>query len=163
MEELEMNTEICENDRSDGGENAEDVKPEGADSEGNEASVSENNENGSDGSNAAVDYGEVERQDLEELRIAFPNLKDVRSITELNNPLRYAALRDLGLTPKEAYLATNEPIHRYDTRSHLRSSVPRGVSTPSSILPAHELEAARELFSDLSDREIQKLYKKVSK
>ena len=158
-----MNTEICENDGSSGDKSKEETKPECADAGENEASASESDEKESGGSNAAVDYGEIERQDLEELRIAFPHLKDVKSITELSNPLRYAALRDLGLTPKEAYLATNEPIHRYDTRSHLRSSVPRGASTPSGVLPAHELEAARELFSDLSDREIQKLYKKVSK
>ena len=110
-----------------------------------------------------VDYGELAKADMEELRSLFPNLRDKTSITELDNPLRYAALRDLGLSPKEAYLATSEPHQRYDNRSHLKSSVPRSASAPTDILTRGELEAARELFSGLSDREIQKLYKRVSR
>lgn len=112
---------------------------------------------------SAVDYTEVARADMEELRSLFPHLREKTSITELDNPLRYAALRDLGLTPKEAYLATSEPMQKYDNRSHLRSAVPKSASTPTGILTRGELEAARELFSGLSDREIQKLYKKVSR
>lgn len=111
----------------------------------------------------SIDYEELERADMEELCSLFPNLRGKTKITELDNPLRYAALRDLGLTPKEAYLATSEPIQKYDNRSHLKSSVPRSAAAPADILTRSELEAARELFSGLSDREIQKLYKKVSR
>lgn len=112
---------------------------------------------------ATVDYGEVERQDLEELHALFPHLRDKTSIMELDNPLRYAALRDLGLSAKEAYLATSEPVRKYDNRSHLRSSVPKSAAMPQNTLTRGELEAARELFSGLSDREIQQLYTKVSR
>lgn len=111
----------------------------------------------------SIDYEELERTDMEELCSLFPNLRGKTKITELDNPLRYAALRDLGLTPKEAYLATSEPIQKYDNRSHLKSSVPRSAAAPADILTRSELEAARELFSGLSDREIQKLYKRVSR
>lgn len=111
----------------------------------------------------SIDYEELERADMEELCSLFPNLRGKTKITELDNPLRYAALRDLGLTPKEAYLATSEPIQKYDNRSHLKSSVPRSAAAPADILTRSELEAARELFSGLSDREIQKLYKRVSR
>ena len=108
-----------------------------------------------------VDYAEIARADMEALRLEFPELREKSSITELKNPLRYAALRDLGLTPREAYLATSAPAVRYDNRSHLRSSVPSGARESTDRLGATELEAARELFSGLSDRELQKLYKKV--
>ena len=162
MEELEMNTGTSD-------ENSVDIKSEEYVSEDTQNKLipehtgEENDEDENDKTNVPVDYGEIEKQDLDELRVLFPHLKNTKSITELDNPLRYAALRDLGLSPKEAYLATSEPIRRYDNRSHLRSSVPKSAAAPSGILTRSELEAARELFSGLSDGEIQKLYKKVSR
>ena len=111
----------------------------------------------------AIDYAELEKNDLAELSAIFPALRTKTSIAELDNPLRYAALRDLGLSPKEAYLATTEPIQREDNRSHLTSSVPHGAGSGSSAMSPRELDAARELFSGLSDREIRKLYNKVTK
>ena len=116
-----------------------------------------------DNENEQTDYEALERADMAELSSIFPELRGKSRVSELNNPLRYAALRDLGLTPKEAYLATSEPRRAYDTRSHLVSSVPGGATAPQDTLSKNELDAARELFSGLSDREIQKLYKKVSK
>ena len=162
MEELEMNTGTSD-------ENSVDIKSEEYVSEDTQNKLipehtgEENDEDENDKTNVPVDYGEIEKQDLDELRVLFPHLKNTKSITEFDNPLRYAALRDLGLSPKEAYLATSEPIRKYDNRSHLRSSVPKSAAAPSGILTRSELEAARELFSGLSDGEIQKLYKKVSR
>ncbi len=109
------------------------------------------------------DYETVMRQDIEELHSIFPHLQDKKSVLDLDNPLRYAALRDLGLSPKEAYLATSNINTTYDNRSHITSSAPKGASPSSELLTATELESARMIFSDLSDREIQKLYKKVTK
>ncbi len=155
MEELEI-TERADEHLSEDTEDAEkneSVLPEESLKDGDNAETTEN----------SIDYEELEKADMEELRSLFPHLRDKTSITELDNPLRYAALRDLGLTPKEAYLATSEPMRKYDNRSHLRSSVPKSASAPTDILTRGELEAARELFSGLSDREIQKLYKKVSR
>ncbi len=162
MEELEKNTETV-NGSTVGSDTPEEAVDTAAANYEETNGADDENESEEVGSTDAVDYGEIEKQDLEELRTLFPHLKDIESITELQNPFRYAALRDLGLTPREAYMATNEPIHRYDNRSHLRSSVPKGANAPSGILSSSELEAARELFSGLSDREIQKLYKKVSR
>ena len=110
-----------------------------------------------------IDYAELDRADMRELCELFPHLRGKESVAELENPLRYAALRDLGLTPKEAYLATNSRISGYDNRSHLQSAVPRPAGASQDTLDARGLEAARELFAGLSDREIQRLYKKVSK
>ena len=111
------------------------------------------------------DYGELEKSDIAELKSAFPELRELDSITELKNPLRYGALRDLGLTPIEAYLAS-EGIKRrpvYNNRSHLSGSVPTQSYSSYIGMTRAELDGAKEIFSDLSDAEIQKLYKKVTR
>lgn len=109
-----------------------------------------------------VDYEDIARRDISELKAEFPELSDTESITELENPIRYAALRDLGLSPSEAYFATTKRRPRQDNRSHLERSVPRGASVPRGSMSEAELRAAREIFSDISDSEIRSLYKRVT-
>ncbi len=99
--------------------------------------------------------------DFEELCREFPELKE-NNAEELYNTQRYEQLRALGLTPKEAYLATAKLRVKTDNRSHLSSAVPRGAKSPSGKMTASELRAARELFSDASDQEIIRLYKRVT-
>ena len=109
-----------------------------------------------------IDYEALIASDVSVLRSEFPELRELRDITELNNPLRYAALRDLGLTPEEAYLATaRRPAQ--DTRGHLRSAHGRSAAASMNMMSQHELATARDLFPDLSDSEIQRLYKRVNK
>ena len=84
------------------------------------------------------------------------------NVTELNNPLRYAALRDLGLSPAEAYLATARR-YKSDTRSHLKSAHGRNAARSVSGMSYAELTAARDLFPGKNDAEIERLYKRVSK
>ncbi len=110
----------------------------------------------------APDYEAIVREDIAFLRSQFSELKDLQDISELENPLRYASLRDLGLSAEEAYLATTKK-RRVDNRSHLYPSVPRHSSVPDSSMSEGELISARELFPDISDREIRSLYKKVTK
>lgn len=100
--------------------------------------------------------------DVTELRREFSELCELGDITELNNPTRYAALRDLGLTPREAYLATG-PAQRQDNRSHLRSAPTVAARRPASSMTVREWNIARALFEGLSDGEIEKLYKKVTR
>ena len=128
-----------------------------------DASAAESDYAASDADDSETDYARIAEQDMAELRKLFPALGGKTSITELDDPVRYAALRDLGLTPKEAYLATSEPQRRFDNRSHLTSAVPHGAGGGISQMSARELDEARELFSGLSDREIRRLYKKVTK
>lgn len=99
--------------------------------------------------------------DIKELREKFGELSDIEDITSLPNPTRYGALRDLGLTPTEAYLATR-PISKSATTSHLKSSVPRVAQPPLGSMTKQELSQARGLFSDMDDTEIQRLYKRVT-
>lgn len=101
--------------------------------------------------------------DLEELKREFSELSGAESITELKNPVRYAALRELGLSAKEAYLATTPRPATPDTKSHLRSSVPSSVKSPYGAMTRREMRQARDLFGDMNDAEIQTLYQKVTK
>ena len=102
-------------------------------------------------------------EDLSELRRDFPELSEIESITELSNPIRYAALRDIGLSPSEAYILTSHKITRQDNRSHLTSSVPKSAKSPDTGLGKREMEEMRSIFGDISDADIYKLYKKVTK
>lgn len=109
-----------------------------------------------------TDYSQVVENDLAELRARFPELASIGSITELDNPLRFAELRDLGLSVDEAYLATSKRRVRTDNRRHLTSTVPIGT-IPDREIPRGELERARQMFSGLSDKEIRSLYRRVTK
>ena len=119
-------------------------------------------DNATDMNDGAIDYAALADEDLKCLRDEFYELSDIESITELDDPLRYGALRDLGLTPREAYLATRK-ARAHDNRRHLSSSVPRSSRAPLGTMSESELMAARELFDGLSDLEIRRLYKKVTK
>ena len=107
------------------------------------------------------DYENLLASDMRELSAEFSAESEIK-ITDLKNPIRYGALRDLGLTPKEAYLASGGKKERSDNRAHLSSSVPRAMTAAFSEIPRGDLEAARELFGDMSDSEIRNLYKKVT-
>ena len=104
---------------------------------------------------------EEDTDDFEELCQEFPELAG-KNADELYNTERYAQLRELGLTPKEAYLATAKVRAKFDNRSHLSSAVPKGAKSPSGKMMASELRLARELFSGASDQEIIRLYKRVT-
>lgn len=101
--------------------------------------------------------------DLEILKAEFPELTELSGITQLKNPTRYGALRDLGLSPIEAYLATNQRAPLPDNRAHLTSGVPISARPPAFAMTKGQMSEARELFEGMSDAEIQKLYLKVTR
>ena len=92
----------------------------------------------------------------------LPELTGGEAMTAVKRE-RYGELRALGLSAKEAYLATKERGARPDNRSHLQSSVPKGSNAPKIGMSASELLFARELFGTLSDTEIKRLYQRVTK
>ena len=91
--------------------------------------------------NTEEDYAALIERDLEVLRNAIPGLEGIRDISELENPVRYGALRDLGLSPEEAFRATttSERRPRPDNRAHLSSCPPNPCPKPT---PDSELRAA---------------------
>lgn len=109
-----------------------------------------------------TDYERIAAEDLSVLKAQFPALAALSSLVALPNPSRYAELRELGLSPAEAYLATGSIARKKsDNRAHLRSAVPRMGAVSATALTAEEMAEARRLFSDLSDAQIHRLYKKV--
>ncbi len=106
---------------------------------------------------------ELVKKDVEELKGEFPELEAIEDITELDDPMRYAALRDLGLTAREAYLATEtRQAKPKDNRAHLSPALTKPARTPSGGISRSELLMARSLFPDLSDTEIARLYKRAT-
>ncbi len=120
-------------------------------------------ENTADDLQETVDYEKIVEDDLRKLAENFQELSEIKDITELENPMRYAELRDLGLSPEEAYLATRRTRKNFDNRSHLLTSMPKSIKNISSAMTRAEMEEARELFPDMSDAQIQQLYKSVTR
>ena len=111
----------------------------------------------------AVDYAALAAEDLADLKAQFPALKSLPSLAALSDPVRYAELREMGLSPKEAYLAIGGTARRKsDNRAHLLSAVPRASALANGLPSNAEMAEARRLFSNLSDAQIHRLYKKVT-
>lgn len=114
-----------------------------------------------DATGAPVDYAALAARDLGEIKRLAPALAGLSHLAELPNALRYAALRDAGLSVEEALHAA---CHAYlapraaDNRAHLRSAVPIGAAGTPSRMTAAEMREARELFGDLTEVEIERLY-----
>ena len=115
------------------------------------------------GGDPYAEYAAIEQQDLDELKREFPELGAVKRIIDLSNPLRYAQLRDLGLSAREAYLASSGTHQRGSGKGHLRGTVPKGAHVKDGSMSPSELRAARDLFGQLSDDELQRLYRRVTK
>lgn len=144
----------------DGGELATGGTADGINGEGNANGVPDGN---GDANDTPVDYEQIMREDLEVLRANFPELSELRDISELSGALRYAALRDLGLTAIEAYLATSHKVTKKDNRAHLSTAISHSAGAPHGAMTRAELAVARELFSGLSDAQLYNLYKRVTK
>lgn len=111
--------------------------------------------------------------DMKELHSLFPETKTVAKFEELPNAKRYAELRDLGLSPKEAYSAANPEARREAvaasvkqqainaSKSHLKSNVPIASKDTSVKISRGDMEMYREMFPGKSDKEIIALYKKT--
>lgn len=114
-----------------------------------------------DATGEGVDYAAIAARDLGEIKRLAPALAGLSHLAELPNALRYAALRDAGLSVEEALHAA---CHAYlapraaDNRAHLRSAVPIGAAGTPSRMTAAEMREARELFGDLTEGEIERLY-----
>ena len=98
--------------------------------------------------------------EAEALALEMPALAATAELAEAVENERYKELRALGLTPREAYLATAKPKAE-DTRAHLADSYPRASVSPRVGMTRSELMLAREIFEGMSDTEILRLYKKV--
>lgn len=139
---------------------AEPADGNGAGAESHTGSAAGGSED-ADATGAPVDYAALAARDLGEIKRLAPALAGLSHLAELPNALRYAALRDAGLSVEEALHAA---CHAYlapraaDNRAHLRSAVPIGAAGTPSRMTAAEMREARELFGDLTEGEIERLY-----
>ena len=112
----------------------------------------------------APDYAAMAREDLTVLTAEVAELAGITSLSALPDPARYGELRELGLTPAEAYYATAGGRQKRPTeasRAHLGASVGRAAATAGIRPTAAELAEARDLFPSLTDREIEALYRRA--
>lgn len=114
------------------------------------------------------------QRDIEAIHEAFPATKKYKSLKELPNKEKFAALMDdktKNLTAVEAFAASHTDIVKAHskapgrnsdlkgTKDHIKSNVPKGAKDTSTYISKGEMEAYREMFPGLSDKEIKKLYK----
>lgn len=120
-----------------------------------------------------AEFEKKKRADLSEVQALYPETKQYGDIEDIPNFRRFAELRDMGLSPKEAYIAANPDAAREsvaaavkqgalnDTKKHLRSSVPKGAKDGSVRMSHRELAEWKELFPGKSDKEIVALYRQT--
>lgn len=113
--------------------------------------------------------------DFAEIQREFPETRGLKSLREIENLAKFGRFRDLGLSPKEAYAAANPDSVRKsvaaatkqqslnETKAHLKSAVPAGSKDDGITISKKELREWRDLFPNLSDKEIGKLYKESAK
>ena len=109
--------------------------------------------------------------DLAEVQAAYPDAKAYASVKDFPNFKEFGRLRDLGLSPKQAYIASHPDAVRQnvaaatrqqslnDTKKHLKSAVSKSSRDNTITMTKRELAECRDLFPGMSDREIMKLYR----
>ena len=110
-----------------------------------------------------VDYARMAEEDLAEIKRLDPSYAPAAHLGELPFARRFAELRDLGLSVKEALAAASPRFQSYDGRAHLRAVAPRGARAPEGVLDRDRMKEAKLLFSGLSEGEINALYRRVSR
>ena len=113
------------------------------------------------------DYRERAQRDLAELKTIDPETAVYRHLGEMPGALRFAELRELGLSVEEAYYAVRGAARQSAVpdrggREHLHGSVPGRAATGGIGMTVGEIEAARRLFPHLPDREIASLFRRVN-
>lgn len=113
--------------------------------------------------------------DFAEIQREFPETRGLKSLREIENLAKFGRFRDLGLSPKEAYAAANPDSVRKsvaaatkqqslnETKAHLKSAVPAGSKDEGIAISKKELKEWRDLFPNLSDKEISRLYRESAK
>lgn len=113
--------------------------------------------------------------DLAEVHAAYPSTRGYTSVKQLPNFSEFARLRDLGVSPKQAYIAANPDAvtaaaaesarqrSMNDGKGHLKPAVRKSSKDTSLALSKKDMAMYRDAFPDLSDKEILALYKQANK
>ena len=108
-----------------------------------------------------TDYRALAASDLAEVKRLAPALGGLSHLGAMPNAARFGELREMGLSVSEALGALGH-LGKSENRAHLRSSVPRRVGIDAPRMSYGELEQARRLFPEMSEREIARLYRRVN-
>lgn len=123
----------------------------------------------------AIEFEKKMKADLAEVHAAFPETKAYDSVTKFPNFAKFGQFRDKGLSPKEAYIAANPDAVRAsvatatkrqslnETKSHLKPVVSKQSKDNSITITKKEMAEYRELFPNLSVKEIMSLYRQTKK
>lgn len=108
------------------------------------------------------------KDDLAALHSAFPETRKYKTMLEIPNFTRFGQLRDMGLSAKEAFSASNPDLVRSSAakaakranngKSHLRPVVGKSSSKGETVISSRQMREFREMFPNMSDAEIRKLY-----
>ena len=113
--------------------------------------------------------------DLAEVHAAYPSTRGYTSVKQLPNFSEFARLRDLGVSPKQAYIAANPDAvtaaaaesarqrSMNDGKGHLKPAVRKSSKDNSLALSKKDMAMYRDAFPNLSDKEILALYKQANK
>lgn len=120
-------------------------------------------------------FEELAASDLSELKKSFPDLLKKSHIADcfekFEDFVQFGKLRDSGVAPKTAYLAVNgEKVRSKQaaaaqqkaasgSKQHLKSAVSKKAAGDDVEMPKEALKEWRDLFPNLSDKEIKALYK----
>ena len=123
------------------------------------------------------EFEKIATADIAELHATYPETKQYKHVLDLPNDIKmkFGRFRDAGLSAKEAYAAANPDGIRsnvatavkkqslHESKSHLRTSVPKGSKDDGITMSRSELSRWRDLFPNKSDKEIISLYKSTAK
>lgn len=122
-------------------------------------------------------FDEKIQADLISVQRAYPETRQYKSVFEFPNFEKFSNYRDLGLPPDEAYIAANSKnvmanvagaVQRHEqnlsrTKEHLRSNVSVVAKDNSFSITKKEMSEYRDIFPELSDKEIVALHKQAMK
>lgn len=110
-------------------------------------------------------------EDLAAIKATYKVAEKFASVREFPGVEEFARMRYAGVSPEKAFAAahldlvvtekTRQPVA--DSKSHLRSSVPKGAKDTSVSIPSDELDLYHEMYPDMTDKQIEDLYKRVTK
>ena len=122
---------------------------------------------------AKQEFDALKKADLEALKPHCPELANLDDLEKMENFKRFTELRDLGLSPLEAYGAANPNGIRKSaaaagkrtaingTKAHLHSNVPKASGNGGIKISKEEFAMLRSALGDKSDKEIIEIYKKI--
>lgn len=118
-------------------------------------------------------FNAIYAKDLQDLQRLYPELRNCNKINDIPNFNKFAYFRAKSLSLTEAYAAANpEGIRQAaaqasqqrsinNTKSHLKSNVPKSARDASIKMSKEDYQYWKELFPDKSSKEIFALYKET--